>query len=380
MTSSASSVTQPQVKANDFQRQWQQLGQEIIEAVRAVGESGWYILGPEVERFERNLAAFWGRQFAVGVASGLDAIEIGLRCLGCRPGDKVLMPPVSAFATALAAIRIGAHPVFVDCDRFGLMDLDAAQRALSADHSIKYAVPVHLYGHCMNMERLADLKKRYGLRIVEDCAQSIGASHRGISCGAAGDCAATSFYPTKNLGAFGDGGALLTNSEALTSQARSLRDYGQVSKYRHACVGYNSRLDELHAAIMDRVLLPRIQEWNAARRRTAQSYLSGIRNPVLTVCGAPEGSDSCWHLFPVLAPPGRKTEFLAHLRAKGIGAGEHYPLALMDQPVMAEAPHILADDCATARDLCAREVSLPMHPYLEAVEIQRVIDACNSFS
>jgi dTDP-3-amino-3,4,6-trideoxy-alpha-D-glucose transaminase len=291
----------------------------------------------------------------------------------------VLVAPVSAFATALAAIKIGAHPVFVDCDRFGLIDLDAAHRALAADHSIHYAVPVHLYGHCINMERLADLKQRFGLRMVEDCAQSIGASCRGIPCGSVGDCAATSFYPTKNLGALGDGGALLTNSEALAAEARSLRDYGQVSKYRHEHIGYNSRLDELHAAILDRVLLPRVQEWNTARRSTAEKYLAGIRNPVLTLPGAPQGSGSCWHLFPLLTAPGRKAEFLAHLSATGICVGEHYPAALMDQPAMAGVPYLLADDCATARDLCAREVSLPMHPYLEADEIERVIEACNSF-
>ena len=379
MASSESSAAKSPVHAHDFTRQWAQIGPAVSEAVRAVGESGWYILGPEVEAFERDLASFWGRRFAVGVASGLDALEIGLRALGCRPGDKVLLPPVSAFATALAAIKLGAAPVFVDCDRYGLLDLDAAARVLVSDPSIRFLVPVHLYGHSIDMPRLAHLRDRFGLTIIEDCAQSIGASHGGIPCGAVGACAATSFYPTKNLGALGDGGALLTDSPEIAALARSLRDYGQAARYRHDVIGYNSRLDELHAAILRRALLPALPEWNAARRRIAAFYLANIRNPLLAVVGAPAGSDSCWHLFPVWAPVGRKAELLAHLRAAGIGVGEHYPTAMMDQPVMRGVPHHVAGECAAARDLCAREVSLPIHPHLEAGETGRVVDACNSW-
>ncbi len=379
MPTSEGSAAQAAVRLNEFQRQWAELGPAVIDAVRAVGESGWYILGGEVEAFEGELAAHWQRRFAVGVASGLDAIEIGLRCLGCGPGDKVLMAPVSAFATALAALKLGAVPVFVDCDSFGLADLELAEQALAADRSLRYFVPVHLYGHCLDMGRLARLRERYGVRIVEDCAQSIGAAHGGVPCGGAGECAATSFYPTKNLGALGDGGALLSDSENCAAAARCLRDYGQASKYRHTQVGYNSRLDELHAAVLRRVLLPRVPAWTAVRRRRAERYLREITNPLLALPGAPAASDSCWHLFPVLAPAGRKREFLAHLRALGISAGEHYPVALMDQPVMREVRHEQKGDCPRARDWCAREVSLPIHPYLRDEEAQRVIDACNAW-
>jgi dTDP-4-amino-4,6-dideoxygalactose transaminase len=195
-----------------------------------------------------------------------------------------------------------------------------------------------------------------------------------------GVCAATSFYPTKNLGAFGDGGALLTDSEEIAAKARQLRDYGQASKYIHASIGYNSRLDELHAAILGRVFLPLLNGWTSQRRSIASRYLGGIRNPVVLAAGAPAGSESSWHLFPVLVPHGRKAEFMRHLAAWGIRSGEHYPMVMADQPAMKELAHREAGACAVARDFCQREVSLPIHPYLCDEEISRVIDACNGWA
>jgi dTDP-3-amino-3,4,6-trideoxy-alpha-D-glucose transaminase len=379
MGNSASFAAASPVKLNDFQRQWKDIGPAVLDAVNVVGESGWYILGAEVTAFERDLASFWGRSHAVGMASGLDAIELALRALGCKPGDKVLVPPVSAFATALAVIKLGAVPVFIDCDSFGLADLALAEKALAEDDSLRYFVPVHLYGHCLDMKHLAALRKRFSVQIVEDCAQSIGASNSGQNCGTAGDCAATSFYPTKNLGALGDGGALLTDSTQLDQVARCLRDYGQSAKYTHSEVGYNSRLDELHAAVLRRALLPRLSAWNQTRQRIAREYLRQITCPHLTLPGAPAGSDSCWHLFPVLAPAGRKRDFMMHLHKQGVSAAEHYPMTLMDQPAMQASRHEQLGDCAKARDWCAREVSLPIHPYLLDEEVQRVIQACNSW-
>jgi dTDP-3-amino-3,4,6-trideoxy-alpha-D-glucose transaminase len=379
MTNSALSEVLLPVKLNDFQRMWAETGPDVLEAVRVTGESGWYILGSELKEFEKEFAAYWQRRYSVGVGNGLDAIEIGLRVCGCKPGDKVLVPPVSAFATVLAVVRIGAIPVFIDCDRFGLMDLKQAAAALAADRSIRYAVPVHIYGNCLDLEELRRWRTELQVSVIEDCAQSVGATWRGELCGSAGDCAATSFYPTKNLGAFGDGGALLTDSEEHASLARSLRDYGQTDKYVHQHIGCNSRLDEIHAAILRRAMLPRLTGWTEARRAVAQRYLDGIRNPRLEVVGSPEGSNSCWHLFPVLAPAGLKTEFMAHLRAEAVGAAEHYPIAMMDQPAMSQVTYSEFQPCTRGRDFCAREVSLPIHPYLSAGEIQRVIDVCNSW-
>lgn len=377
MADSLSAQVEPAVKLNDFERLWADAGSSILEAVRAVGESGWYVLGREVESFERDLCAYWGLSYAVGVASGLDALELGLRACGCGPGSKVLLPPVSAFATTLAVLKIGAIPVFADCDAYGLLDLNVAEDALAADPSIRFLLPVHLYGHCLDMRGLRHLADRFQVRIIEDCAQSIGSSHHGIRSGSCGDCAATSFYPTKNLGALGDGGALLTSSEDIAAHVRRLRDYGQCSKYVHSEIGYNSRLDELQAAILRRVFLPRLAWATEARRALASRYLSEISSPFVTPVGTPPGSDSCWHLFPVRVAPGRKKEFADHLKSKGIQSAEHYPIAMPDQPAMKGVQFREFRRCDRGRALCESELSLPIHPFLTASETARVIDGCN---
>ncbi len=350
-----------------------------MDAVRAAGESGWYILGPEVREFEKRFAEYWGLPHAVGVASGLDALELSLRALGCKPGDKVLTTPLSAFATSLAIIRIGAVPVFIDCDESGLADLGAAERVLDQRSDIRFFVPVHLYGQCLELDRLTALKERFSLNLVEDCAQSIGSSFGGRPSGSVGQFAATSFYPTKNLGALGDGGAVLTSSGESAAVLRVLRDYGQERKYVHAIIGANSRLDELQAAILRRAHLPKLDEWSARRRRIANIYREALRNPLCPPLPAASGSSSCHHLFPVLVPPARKGEFIAFLKARGIQAGEHYPIPIMEQPALFGVSHEVVGDCAVARRICRSEVSLPIHPYLRDEEVSLVVDACNSW-
>jgi dTDP-3-amino-3,4,6-trideoxy-alpha-D-glucose transaminase len=270
-------------------------------------------------------------------------------------------------------------PVFADCDDFGLLDLDACERALEAGPAIRFFVPVHLYGHALDAGRLRELRRRYGLSIVEDCAQSIRAAHGNQSTGTAGHVAATSFYPTKNLGALGDGGAILTGDEELAASARRLRDYGQSGKYRHDEIGYNSRLDELQAAILRRSHLPRLPAWTARRRAIAERYNAEIRHPRICLRGSPPGSASCWHLFPVFVQPERKRPFLEFLRARQIAPAEHYPAAVIEQAALRGAPHQLADPCVNALRLCASEVSLPIHPYMTDAEVRAVIDACNSW-
>lgn len=364
---------------NDFKRQWKDLRADALEAVDAVGESGWFILGREVTEFEREIAERWTRPLAVGVASGLDALEISLRALGCSAGDLVLTSPISAFATTLAIVKLGATPVFVDCDRSGLIDLAACRALLVRRPDIRYFVPVHLYGHSLDMDELGRLRDDFALKIVEDCAQSVGARCRGRNTGTAGQMAASSFYPTKSLGAWGDGGIILTADEDLAGIARTLRDYGQSRKYRHEEVGYNSRLDELQAALLRRVALPRLSTWLDRRRQIAEVYLREIRNSAVQVPGVPAGSESGWHLFPVLVPPKAKMDFARHLLRHGISTAEHYPLALPDQPVMARVRSEV-HGCEVARNFCASEVSIPIHPYLRDEEIGRIVDACNSWA
>jgi dTDP-4-amino-4,6-dideoxygalactose transaminase len=369
---------QATVLANDFRRQWEDLRADCLTALDTVGRSGWYVLGEEVREFEKSLADWWGVGYSVGVASGLDAIEIGLRVLDCGAGDRVLTTPLTAFATTLAILKLGAVPVFVDVDERGLIDLERCRELLESRRDIRYFVPVHLYGHSLDLDALRELRESYGIKIVEDCAQSIGASFGGRPTGSAGDIAATSFYPTKNLGAMGDGGALLSNDAALRAQALALRDYGQSGKYRHELVGYNSRLDELQAAFLRRVSLPRLEGWTQRRREIARIYLEQIRHPEVKLAGAPEGSVSSWHLFPVWVKPEKREGFLNHLKAAGIGAGIHYPVTVGDQPALSGVPHEFGD-CSRARYLAATEVSLPIHPYLSPGEVDRVVKAVESW-
>ena len=297
---------QAPILANDFRRQWEDLRKDSLDALDAVGRSGWYVLGEEVREFESSLAAWWGLGHAVGVASGLDAIEIGLRVLGCKAGDRVLTTPLTAFATTLAILKLGAIPVFVDTDERGLIDLERCRTLLASRRDIGYFVPVHLYGYSLNLDLLRELRQSYRVKIVEDCAQSIGASFGGKPTGSAGDLAATSFYPTKNLGAMGDGGALLTNDSGLSSQALALRDYGQSGKYRHALVGYNSRLDELQAAFLRRVSLPRLEGWTRRRGEIARMYLDQIRHSQVKLLPCAGGIDFELAPFPGLGKAGKE--------------------------------------------------------------------------
>jgi dTDP-4-amino-4,6-dideoxygalactose transaminase len=367
------------IRMNDFQRQWTDVRDASVAAFTAVGESGWYILGREVREFEEALAKYWGLANSVGVASGLDAIEISLRVLGCNRGDRVLTSPISAFATTLAIARIGAVPVFVDCDTFGLVDLDRARAVLDADPSIRFFVPVHLYGHALDVGKLAALGEDFECGIVEDCAQSIGATHCGRPTGTAGLMAATSFYPTKNLGALGDGGAILSNEERYAASARMWRDYGQSVKYRHDVAGYNSRLDELQAALLHRVYLSQLPGWTLTRRRIAASYAAGIRNQAIKLMGAPPDSQSCHHLFPVLVEPARKQDFMGWLQSHDIACAEHYPIVIPEQPAMVDIEFQVVGNLDTARRICRSEVSLPIHPYLSAEEVARVAEVCNAW-
>ncbi len=364
---------------NDFQRQWEDIQEDALAAFTEVGASGWYILGAQVRDFEAALARYWGIAEAVGVASGLDAIEIALRTLGCGRGDKVLTTPLSAFATTLAVLKVGAVPVFVDTDEFGLIDLEACRDVLASRPDIRFFVPVHLYGHALHMRGLAALQEEFGCRTVEDCAQSIGASHSGVPTGSAGQMAAVSFYPTKNLAALGDGGAILTGDPELAETARQLRDYGQTARYRHDLVGYNSRLDELQAGYLRRVCMKRLPQWTSTRRRIAAAYLEGIRNPSIHPMGAPEGSESCWHLFPVLVKPAGKAAFMEWLNAHGVSCAEHYPVPIPEQRALEGAIMESIGDLAVARRICRSEVSLPIHPYLTDTEIAQVIAACNAW-
>ena len=373
-------MDEPAVLLNDFPRQWEAVREAVHEAVERVGASGRYILGPEVSEFERRLAELWPVAHAVGVGNGLDALEIGLRCLEVKDGDRVLTTPLSAFATTLAILRVGAVPVFADVDERGLLDLKACREMLRRDRDVRALVPVHLYGHALDLGELEAIRTDFGIALLEDCAQSIGAESNGRRTGTVADVAATSFYPTKNLGALGDGGALLTRDDAIAARARALRHYGQTATYVHDFVGLNSRLDEVHAAVLAQALLPHLETWTRRRREVAARYLEGLSNPALELSSEPPGSRSVWHLFPVLVPQGSRDSFVRHLRGHGVSVGMHYPCLIPDQRALQGRRFEVAGELARARRFADSEVSLPIHPFLADSEVDRVVEACNGWS
>lgn len=371
-----------QVLANDFRRQWLETRDDVLEAVETVGASGWYILGNEVEAFEKSLAEYCNADFAVGCANGLDALEISLRAAGLEPGDKVLTTPLTAFATTLAILRAGGCPVFVDVDKQGLLDMERAEAALAKHSDIRFIMPVHLYGFLVDIERLRLLSEQYGVTVIEDAAQAINANERGNSIGGAGLAACISFYPTKNLGAMGDGGAIITHDSDFAKSCRQLRDYGQVGKYQHSVYGMNSRLDELQAAILSKAFLPRLEAWSARRTQIAKTYLKGISNPLLHVLAPELSAKPAWHLFPVLVLNGKRDAFLEDMKTQGVQCNVHYPRLVTEQGLWSKiqrSPEAY-DPLTEARNFAENEVSLPIHPQMTDDEASYVIQTVNEWT
>jgi dTDP-3-amino-3,4,6-trideoxy-alpha-D-glucose transaminase len=336
-------------------------------AIRRVVERGWYVLGPEVEAFERSLAGASGAEHAVGVGTGTDAIAIILRGLGIGPGDEVITTPVSAAYTALACMMAGARPVFADIDPRRLTLSPAAVEAAVTPRTAAI-LPVHLYGQPADMRTIMAIAQARGLAVVEDCCQAHLATCEGRPVGSFGVAAAYSFYPTKNLGALGDGGAITTNDAALAEKMRRIRNGGQTDRYRHGEMGVNSRLDEMQAAILS-ARLPLLAGWTAARRAHAATYrqlLDGAALDVPPECDA----GHVYHLFPVLSP-GRHA-LQAALLADGIETLIHYPVPIPRQPALqAQSPAV----CPEADRVCAQILSLPLYPGLSEDDLRTVAGA-----
>ena len=362
------------VPTNDFARQWRDIREDALEAVDRVGQSGWLILGDEVRSFEQELAAWWGVPHAVGVASGLDALEIALRCAGVQSGARVITTPLTAFATTLAILRVGALPVWCDVDESGGLDLNLVDGAIRADSRIQAVLPVHLYGHPLDPVGLKRLADEHKIVIIEDCAQSVGAERGGQPTALAGIAAGTSLYPTKNLGTMGDGGVVLTVDIAIAERARCLRDYGQSSRYVHVEIGLNSRLDELHAAILRSALLPRLDKWLDRRSEIASRYTEALRDTAMRPILASDGH-SAHHLFPVKLVENQPATVVKHLTQRGVIVGRHYPHLCPDQQATNGNGEVVGQ-LPNARHLAEHEISLPIHPYLTDDEVQTVIDAC----
>jgi dTDP-4-amino-4,6-dideoxygalactose transaminase len=344
----------------------------VRAAIARVVDSGWYVLGPEVEAFEREFAAAAGASYAIGTGNGTDAIAVILRALDIGPGDEVITTPLSAAYTAFAVAMVGARPVFADIDDERLtLDPAAAERAITP--RTRALLPVHLYGQAADMNAFAALAAKRGLALIEDCCQAHLATCAGTPVGTFGDAGAFSFYPTKNLGALGDGGAIITASSALADRMRRLRNGGQTDRYHHAEIGVNSRLDEMQAAIL-RARLPWLADRTAQRRALAAEYRAHLAGaPVRVPLELDRGH--VYHLFPVRTM--KRSALQAHLRSAGIDTLAHYPVAIPRQPAFRAANPA---DCAIAESAATEMLSLPLYPALAPADIARVADAIRAFA
>jgi dTDP-4-amino-4,6-dideoxygalactose transaminase len=352
----------------DLRAQYATIRHEVEPAIHAVLERADFILGSAVERFERAFAAWIGVPYAWGVANGTDAVEISLRAAGIRPGDDVLVPANTFVASAIGVVRAGARPVYVDCTEQFLMDLGAASKAVTA--RTRAVLAVHLCGRLFEPDALREFARSHHLIVVEDAAQAHGARSTSGRAGAIGVSASWSFYPGKNLGAYGDGGAVTTTDAVVAQRIVAFRNYGSSSKYEHPEFGVNSRLDTLQAAVLE-VKLGHIDAWNAARRRAATKYVARLRGvPGVVVPEVPPGDEHVWHLFMVRIPS--RDQVLMRLHQAGVGAGIHYPTPL---PFLTAIPTDARPGDFPVAERLAREIlSLPLYPEITDEQIDYVCD------
>ena len=348
----------------DLAAQHREIAGEVDEGFASVAARTAFILGDEVGHFEREFADFVGVEHCVGVANGTDALELVLRAIGVGAGDEVVVPANTFVATALAVVRAGATPVFVDCDPVHHL-IDAAKLPLGP--RTKAILAVHLYGQMAPMEALAAAAP--GVTLLEDAAQAHGATRLGRQAGTLGLVAGTSFYPGKNLGAYGDGGAVLTGSGEVADKVRALRNYGSTTKYHHPALGMNSRLDTLQAVVL-RAKLKRLAAWNEARRAAARRYDDLLaRLPGVGLPRTAPGNEHVWHLYVVRVP--RRDQVMSRLIAAGIGAGVHYPIPLHLQGAFAHLGHV-PGDFPVAERAAAEVLSLPLFPHITAEQQAQV--------
>lgn len=355
----------------DLKTQFQKHRAEFLQAIEQVLQSAAFILGPEVSRFEKEFAGFIGSRFAVGLASGTDAVHLALRAAGVGQGDEVITATNTFYATTAAIELAGARPVLVDCDPDTyLIDVAALERAVT--QRTRAIIPVHLYGQVAPMEAIETFAKKHGLIIIEDACQAHGARYKGQGAGTFGAAAAFSFYPGKNLGAFGDGGAVTTDDEGMYSRLLALRNYGSPQKYQHPTFGTNSRLDGVQAAVL-LVKLRYIEEWNRARVRAADRYRKNLAGTAgIKLPETAEDSTHIYHLF-VIQVPDRRDEILQALASREIYCGIHYPIPLHLQQAYAYLGY-RAGDFPVAEAASQRILSLPMFPEITDQQIDLVCE------
>jgi dTDP-4-amino-4,6-dideoxygalactose transaminase len=356
-----------QIPILDLKAQYATIRDEVTRAIGEVCESQVFALGPAVAEFERNVAAYCTSKHAIGVSSGTDALLVSLMALNIKPGDEVITTPFTFFATAGCIVRVEARPVFVDVDP-GSYNIDAAGIEEKVTERTRAIIPVHLFGQMAQMKAIMAIARRHNLAVIEDAAQAIGAGQDGVKAGGFGDCGCFSFYPTKNLGGFGDAGLVTTNSDELAGQIRILRDHGQNPRYFYKVIGGNFRLDGIQGAVLN-VKLKHLDAWNAKRRRHAELYDrlfagSPVRTPKID-----ENNVSIYHQYTVAVPD--RDALQKYLAENGIGSAVFYPKPLHLQDCFVELGYRDGDMPAAER-LCREVLSLPLYPELQPDQIEYV--------
>ena len=352
-----------------------ELRDEMVAAIGGVLDSGWYVLGTAVANFEAEWAAYCGTSACVGTGSGFDALSLALRALGVRDGDEVIVPSNTYIATWLAVTAAGAIPVPVEPNAM-TWNLDADRCGAAVTPRTRAILPVHLYGLPADMDAINEVASAYGLTVLEDAAQAHGARYRGRPVGSLGDAAAWSFYPSKNLGALGDAGAVTTNDAGVAATVRQLRNYGTSSKFVNEAAGINSRLDELQAAVLS-VKLTALARWNVRRREIARRYLQQLSGTEMILPLVPECADPAWHLFVVRTP--RRDALRAHLAQAGIETAVHYPTAPHLQPAY-RSLSMTRGALPLSERLHDEVLSLPIGPHLTDEQVDAVIAGVQAFA
>ena len=373
-------MTHDAVPLCDIRGNYQSLQPELDAAVLRVLHSGMAILGPEVSGFEREFADYCGAKYAIGCGSGTDALLLALHGLDIGPGDEVILPPFTFFATLGSILRVGAVPVFVDIDPL-TYNIDVAEIERKITKHTKAIMPVHLFGQCADMAGIDELAKRYNLLVIEDAAQSHGSTFGDKMCGTMGDVSCFSFYPSKNLGTLGDAGAVTTQDEAVYKKMLALRNHGSEVKYFHKYVGWNARIDALHAAML-RVKLPHSETWIAGRQAAAKRYDSLIESndlngffqrPVVK----PYGKHT-FNQYVVRVPEMHRDAVVKHLKAENVGCEIYYPLSLHQQECIKHLGY-KTGDFPQSEAAAASVLALPMFPEITEAQQQRVMDVCSQF-
>lgn len=351
----------------DLKAQYLTIKDDIDQAILRVLDSGKFILGPEMKTFEKEMAAYCGVKEAVAVGNGTDALLLSLRGLGVGPGDEVITTPFTFFASAETVAALGATPVFVDIDPVTLnMDLNQLEAKITP--RTKAIIPVHIFGQMVDVERVMEIAARHDLKVIEDSAQAIGSSYRGRKAGSIGDAGTFSFFPTKNLGAYGDAGMVVTDDEHLAAHLRMLRFHGCQTKYYHDEIGYNSRMDEMQAAIL-RVKFRHIDDWNAARREKAKIYNELLADLPLTLPGIDPAGTPVYHLYVLRTA--KRDQLMAALKENGIAGAIYYPVPLHLQRAFRNLGY-KEGDLPVAEKACKQALALPCYPELTLEQQQQI--------